>query len=208
MTTTMDDYIKQVIDRMPSGNPLRAQIALELKAMIGERLARGQSMEEVLRQLGDPTSFAVSYLSAEPLEVAPHGDRILAKLIDGLPCALVFVVVIVLGRMMAGDSPQRAWFMFGPLALVGAILLWPIYTIAAEYWWSATLGKRLMGLRVVQESGARITLGQSLVRQLSLVFQVIFFDSLFALFTEKRQRACELLSKTRVVRAKRATSTP
>ena len=56
--TTMDDYVKQVVDRMPSGNPLRAQITLELKAMIGERLARGQSMDEVLRQLGDPASFA------------------------------------------------------------------------------------------------------------------------------------------------------
>jgi hypothetical protein len=33
-----------------------------------------------------------------------------------------------------------------------------------------------------------------------LVFQVFVFDCLFALFTEKRQRACELLSKTRVVR--------
>ena len=204
MTTTMDDYIKQAVDRVPSGNPLRAQIALELKAVIGERLARGQSMEEVLRQLGDPASFAVSFLSAEPLAAAPHGNRILAKIIDVLPSVLVFVVVFLLGRMMAGGPFQRTWFMFGPLALVGAMLMWPIYTVAAEYWWSATLGKRLMGLRVVQESGARITLGQALVRQLSLVFQVLLFDCLFALFTEKRQRACELLSKTRVVRAKRA----
>jgi uncharacterized RDD family membrane protein YckC len=204
MTTTMDDYIKQVVDRVPSGNPLRAQITLELKAMIGERLARGQSMDEVLRQLGDPASFADSYLSAEPLEAAPHGDRILAKIIDGLPIVLMFVVVFLLGRMMAGSLFQRTWFMFGPLALIGAMLIWPIYTIAAEYWSSATVGKRLMGLRVVQESGARITLGQAFVRQLSLVFQVLLFDCLFALFTEKRQRACELLSKTRVVRAMRA----
>lgn len=205
MTMVMDDYIKQVVDRVPSGHPLRAQIALELKAMIGERLARGQSMEDVRRQLGDPASFAVSYLSAEQLEVAPHGDRILAKIIDVFPSVLIAGVVFVLGRLMAGGSLQGAWFLFGPLALIGAMLLWPVYTITTEYWWSATLGKRLMGLRVVQESGARITFGQSLVRQLSLFFQVLPFDSLFALFTDKRQRACELLSKTRVVRTRRGS---
>jgi uncharacterized RDD family membrane protein YckC len=201
MTTTMDDYIRQVVDRMPSGNPLRAQIGLELKATIGERLARGQSMDEVLRQLGDPASLADSYLSAEPLEAAPHGDRLLAKIIDGLPIVLIIVAVAFLGRTMAGSPLQGAWFMLGPLALIAASLLWPIYIVAAEYWSSATIGKRIMGLRVVQESGARITLGQSFVRQLSLVFQVFAFDCLFALFTENRQRACELLSKTRVVRA-------
>ena len=53
---------------------------------------------------------------------------------------------------------------------------------------------------MVQESGAPITLGQAFVRQLSLVFQIFWIDALFALFTERRQRAFELLSKTRVVR--------
>ena len=56
-----------------------------------------------------------------------------------------------------------------------------------------------MGLRVVQESGAQIGLGQSVVRQLPVFFQVFWIDVLFALFTERSQRAFELLSKTRVV---------
>ena len=64
-----------------------------------------------------------------------------------------------------------------------------------------TFGKRRYGLFVVQESGAPITLGQSVVRQLSLVFQIFWIDALFTLFTERRQRAFELLSKTRVVHA-------
>jgi uncharacterized RDD family membrane protein YckC len=53
---------------------------------------------------------------------------------------------------------------------------------------------------VVQESGAQITFGQSLVRQLGAFLQVFWIDALFALFTDKRQRAFEMLSKTRVVR--------
>jgi uncharacterized RDD family membrane protein YckC len=207
MTTTMDDYIKQVLEQMPAGTPLRSQIALELKGMIGERLARGQSMDEVLRQLGDPASFAESYLSAEPLEAAPHDTRIVAKLIDWVALVLAMAVILAVSMMVA-DEGRRVWYryfyMYFPFAVLGGSLLLSIYTFVAEYWSSATVGKRLMGLRVVRESGARIGLGQAFVRQLAAVLQVSFFDALFVLFTDKRQRACELLSKTRVVRAKRA----
>ena len=78
------------------------------------------------------------------------------------------------------------------------------YTIAAEHYAGQTVGKRLMGIHVVRESGARISLGQSAIRQLPLLGQIFFIDVLFALFTEKHQRAFELLSKTRVVEAERA----
>lgn len=56
-----------------------------------------------------------------------------------------------------------------------------------------------MGLRVVRESGARISLIQSIVRQLPVLGQIYLIDILFALFTEKNQRAFELASKTRVI---------
>jgi len=201
--TTMDDYIRQVVDRMPSGTPLRSQIALELKAMIGERLARGQSMDEVLRQLGDPASFAESYLSAEPLEAAAFWPRAAAKMIDFVVVASVLALAFVFRRL----GWQRAVGVGVPeLILVFLIAVSPLYTVLAEYWTGQTVGKWLMGLRVVRESGARIGLGQAFVRQLALVFQVFMFDCLFALFTDKRQRACELLSKTRVVRTKRAVA--
>ena len=62
-----------------------------------------------------------------------------------------------------------------------------------------TPGKYLCGLRVVRESGARIGLGQAIVRQLPMFLEIFLVDVLFALFTEKHQRAFELLSKTRVV---------
>ena len=45
--------------------------------------------------------------------------------------------------------------------------------------------------------------GQAVVRQLPVLFQFFWIDVLFALFTERRQRAFELLSKTRVVVAPR-----
>ena len=53
---------------------------------------------------------------------------------------------------------------------------------------------------MVRETGARISLAQAIVRQLPMFLQVLWIDALFALFTDKSQRAFELLSKTRVVR--------
>ena len=81
-----------------------------------------------------------------------------------------------------------------------------LYPLVAEYRFGRTAGKRLLGLRVVRESGGRITLGQSAVRQLPVFLQVGWVDILFALFTEHHQRAFELLSKTRVVLAEEETS--
>ena len=53
----------------------------------------------------------------------------------------------------------------------------------------------------MSESGARISVGQAIVRQLPMFLQVYWIDVMFALFTERSQRAFEMLSKTRVVRA-------
>jgi uncharacterized RDD family membrane protein YckC len=202
--TTMDDYIKQVVDRMPSGTPLRAQIAQELTALIGERLSRGQSMDEVRRQLGDPASFADSYLSAEPLVAAAFWPRAAAKIVDFAIVASVLALAALVVRSRRFGPLGDVGVGVPELILIFLIVVSPLYTVLSEYWAGKTIGKWLMGLRVVRESGARIGLGQAFVRQLALVFQVFVFDCLFALFTEKRQRACELLSKTRVVRAQPA----
>jgi uncharacterized RDD family membrane protein YckC len=56
-----------------------------------------------------------------------------------------------------------------------------------------------MDIRVVRESGARIGLGQSLLRQLPFFGQFFFIDVIFALFTDKKQRAFEMLTKTRAI---------
>ena len=84
--------------------------------------------------------------------------------------------------------------MRAPLTVVA------IYPVVAEAKYGTTIGKRLFGLRVVRESGSRISTGQAIVRNLPWVLEVFWIDALFALFTDRSQRAFELLSKTRVVK--------
>jgi len=199
--TAAEDYINRVLDHLPRG-PLRAQIAMELRGHIAGRLEGGQPVEDVLRQLGDPTTLAESYLSAVPLVSASFLQRGVAKLIDVIVVVLTILLFVGLPVYWLAWYQERPFFLGFGMLLVGlaATFGFGLYTIVAEHWLGATMGKRAVGLRVVRESGAPIGLGQSIVRQLPMFLQVFCIDVLFALFTDKSQRAFELLSKTRVVR--------
>jgi uncharacterized RDD family membrane protein YckC len=185
-------YIDRVIAQLPREATLRAQVAMELQSHIAERVEHGHSVEEALRQLGDPVVLAESYLAAVPLIPASFWRRGAAKVLDTLVylgvCAPVVLLVV-----------YRYEFVIAVFLGVFLLAIGALYPLLAEYRYGKTLGKHWLGLRVVRESGARISFGQSIVRQLPLALEVFWIDVLFALFTEKNQRAFEILSKTRVV---------
>ena len=198
MTMTADAYITRVLDTLPPNGRLGEQIAKELKSTIAERLANGQTLEDALVQLGDPVKLAESYLAAVPLIPGEPFVRLLARLVD-FAVATVALSPVAAGVLLWGDVQYVPWWLFG--YLLTASLLIALYPMVAEAMYGKTLGKHLFGLRVVRESGARISGLQAIVRNLPIFLQFFWIDALFALFTDRRQRAFELLSKTRVVRA-------
>ena len=189
-------YIDRVIAQLPLEPALRTQVAMELRSHIAERVEHGQTVDDALRQLGDPVVLAESYLAAIPLVPAPFWSRAAARLLDffGVLSLAVPIVVVVILTV----RPELSFFI-GLAVVLTVLILGGIYPVIAEYRYGKTVGKHLMGLRVVRESGARISFGQAVVRQLPMLTQVWWIDMLFALFTDKHQRAFELLSKTRVV---------
>jgi len=191
-----DLYVQSVIDHIPPDLPIRDQVAMELRSHIAERIAAGQALDDITRQLGDPLTLAESYLAELPLRPASVLPRLAAKLIDA---ALVGAVVMTIAAALWMVLPPEAAFVLPVTCILGGVVGFVGYTVAAEYRSGRTLGKRLLGIRVVRESGARITLGQSALRQLPFFGQFFFIDALFALFTERHQRAFELLTKTRAV---------
>jgi len=203
---TADDYVNAVLDEMPHAAMKREQIAAELRAHVAERVADGHQLDDVLRQLGDPIALAESYLSAEPFVAAPLGDRVLAKLIDA---AVVMAFVVPVAALLAFVVPLEAipFIVLVLVILAVSVFLW-IYTVIAESQTGQTVGKRACGIHVVRESGRRASLGQAFVRQLPILLNIYFIDAMFALFTEKRQRAFEVLSKTRVVRVSPTGAVP
>jgi uncharacterized RDD family membrane protein YckC len=185
-------YIDRVIAELPQDARLRNQVAMELRTHIGERVEHGHSMQEALEQFGDPVVLAESYLTAIPLIAASFWSRAAARILDVAAFAVVGAPIVWL---VARNTAFVVVWMAIALLLSCAAL----YPLIAEYFFGKTLGKHLMGLRVVRESGARISFGQSVVRQLPVFLDIFWIDVLFALFTEKHQRAFEILSKTRVV---------
>jgi uncharacterized RDD family membrane protein YckC len=197
---TAEDYIDSVLHYMPRATPLRAQIALELRGHFAERVASGQPLDEIVNQLGDPSTLAESYLSAVPLVSAPFWRRAVAKIFDVVTFIIANLIVVAPPAWFLWRSRYEGFLVFVPvLALLVTNVLFLVYTVVAESQWGQTLGKHLLGIRAVRESGARVSIGQAIVRHLPVFLQVFFIDAFFALFTEKNQRAFELLSKTRVV---------
>jgi uncharacterized RDD family membrane protein YckC len=193
---TSDLYIQSVVDQVPHGLPLREQIAMELRSHIAERVAGGQPLDDVLRQLGDPVTLAESYLAAVPMHSADVFSRLAAKVIDFL---LVVALTVPIAAVLWFALPRELQPFVPVFSILVCVLGFVGYTVLAEYWYGRTLGKRLLRIHVVRESGRRISLGQSVVRQLPFFAQFFWVDAIFALFTERRQRAFELLSKTRAV---------
>ena len=199
--TTFDSYVEQVLDRIPHHLSLRDQVAQDLRSTFADRQALGESADEAIRQLGDPTTLAESYLSAVPMTPAPFMARVAAKLLDAvLYCMVLPIPAMIYLRMMYPGPGRGAWTIavFLMVGLIG-MGLW-LLSAVAETRYSRTPGKKLMGLHVVRESGTRIGFGQAIVRQLPVFLNIFWIDALFALFTDRHQRAFELLSRTRTVR--------
>jgi uncharacterized RDD family membrane protein YckC len=200
--TSAEDYIDSVLACVPAEAD-RARIEMELRGRLDPRI----SIEQAIATYGHPRNVAEFYLASSPLESAPFFRRLIAALID-IPSVIVTGLLII----------YAGWKLFGPtqsiltgiftgktlavvLCILTAMFMTPVYYMVAERWTSQTVGKALMGIRTVRESGARISLGQAFVRQIPLFFGFYVLDGVFALFTKKKQRLFELISKTRVVRA-------
>lgn len=197
-------YVQKVLDHILRG-PVRDQIEAELRGHIADRVERGGDVEEAIRQLGDPKALAESYLAAVPMRKPPHFRRGLAKIVDLVTVLLLPCIVFLVWWTTAAHKPSEpVWIAFASAFVVTlAVSCW--YPIVMEYTTGQTLGKRIFGLQVVTEKGARIGIGQAIVRQLPVFFQIFTIDALFALFTDRRQRAFEMLTKTRVVDVSEAT---
>src|SRR5580700_11099501 len=191
---TIQGYLAQLADAMARMMPEREQIVADVRAHIEEDMQRGEALDAVLARFGDPANLAASYLSEVPLVSASLWRRAVAMAID----VAIPVVIAALAELFVTTgqvSRDTMLIVLGIIVTVGFIT----YILVGESRLGQTLGKHWLNLLVVRESGARISVGQAIVRLLPSVLHIWWIDVIFALFTERHQRAFELLSKTRVV---------
>jgi uncharacterized RDD family membrane protein YckC len=129
----------------------------------------------------------------------PVLPRYLAASLDMMLASFAFAVV---GKSLPDSLPL--------LQLAGGIVAFFAYFILPEWLLTTTFGKLLMGLRVVQLNGTRITLRQALVRNGWRIVEVnpLLLGGMPAgaiiLFSENRQRIGDMIAGTLVVTSGRA----
>ncbi|MDP9865038.1 MULTISPECIES: RDD family protein [Streptosporangium] len=87
-------------------------------------------------------------------------------------------------------------------ALIGFLYYW----LLTAFWNGQTLGKKLFGLRVVDDSGRRVGVGQAAVRELVawLLYATCclgWINLAFILFTRRKQAIHDIAARTLVVDA-------
>ncbi|WP_336038115.1 RDD family protein [Halobacterium yunchengense] len=117
------------------------------------------------------------------------GRRTAAALFDSI------LVVAILQILISRPSPTALLLLFTvPFA----------YFIVLEAFWGKTLGKLMLGLEVVTESGEPISLNQSIVRNLLRVIDglptMYLLGFILAAFSDRTQRLGDKVANTLVVK--------
>jgi uncharacterized RDD family membrane protein YckC len=168
---------------------------------------------------------ARAYAPAPPVAYAPpsiYGGfwiRFLAHLIDhailGAVAAPLFLILALPGivrivheteRSQEPPSPEliitilSSVFVYIALAFVGQWLYEALLTSSS---WQATIGKRVLHLKVVDEAGNRIGFGRATGRFFAKILSSMFFCIGFIMigFTERKTGLHDMLAGTRVLRS-------
>jgi uncharacterized RDD family membrane protein YckC len=167
----------------------------------------------------NPTGFGTppaAYFPTPPMyDYSQHyaglGARFVAAILDLLLLLLATALValpfgvLASAVVLTGNAPAWALgLIFGPLTLI-LVVLWLFYFTYFESATGQTLGKRAMGIRVVDPTTGRPpTLTMALVRSVVRIVDWLPFlylvGFLVALVTSRRQRLGDLLAGTVVIK--------
>jgi uncharacterized RDD family membrane protein YckC len=205
MTNPADRYIEEVMRNVFATPEDRQRLETDLQSHFSEAEAASRAPREIIEGLGTPEEVAAAFNAEREFRYAGFWQRLVAFIGDlGL---LTFMAIPVLGVGLSfgvmGEDPGKAsiaWVLLCGLMVLALGGVYIFYFPLLESHYGKTLGKHLMGIRVLRENGAPIGLGQAFVRRLSLFFEMLWIDALFIPFTEKKQRALDIIAKTVVAR--------
>lgn len=152
----------------------------------------------------------------EEFEPAGLWLRFLALQIDNYPMMFISIPCLLVAGLIAYSQFTAAEFEYfmrspGKLWLVWIVFLWvpamAYFVIAESSRWQATVGKKVLGLKVITSSGERASAMQCLVRAIgrvvSLFLPIVF---LAVLLRDDKAALHDSISSTHVVKTKLTTS--
>lgn len=146
------------------------------------------------------------------LNYKPAGvvERILAYIIDGVVLGVYFIAMSLIES--AGSSPVDSVADQGDVWIEMLLIILPawLYHLILEVLWNGyTVGKWLMGIRVVKLDGTRPGIINYLIRWFIRLFEVTMTSGGLALITilinGKGQRLGDIAAKTCVIKISRST---
>ncbi|VVB58970.1 RDD family protein [Candidatus Anstonella stagnisolia] len=130
--------------------------------------------------------------------------RLVAYIIDSIASQIAMIILLLpVILLINNQSPvmlQIAGISYA-LFVIAAVLL-AYYVYAESSAWQATLGKKLLGMKVTDLKGKRISFLRSLGRNLAKILSAIPVDAGYIMigFTEKKQGLHDMLAGTLVVK--------
>jgi len=206
----VENYLAAVLKNIHASTNDRQRIETDLRAHFEAAETAGETVESVIARMGSPEEVAAEFMSQLELPYAGFWRRLAAFAIDLGLIMLTSGVFIILFFWASNRVPQNplGWEYFvgailialcggSTLAMSGIILL---YFPILEARFGQTLGKRLLGMRVLREDGLPINYKEAFLRRISYYFDVLPVDALFIPFTARHQRAFDIVARTIVVR--------
>jgi serine/threonine protein kinase len=161
-TTPVETVAAVLEGSIPNVTTLRPEVPRDLAEVVSRCLA--QRPADRFNSYGELRRALLPFSSTAP-EPAPLGKRVLAGFIDGqLIFACYYLLISFVPQLSpfsigAAQSAQSSW-MLPVISLIASVL----YYALQEARWGATPGKRLCGLCVISQDGARPRWKQAVMR--------------------------------------------
>ncbi len=123
--------------------------------------------------------------------------RFVAYIVDGALLWIIgFGIGMVLGTILGPESPG--------LTLVGVVLGWLYFALQESSERGATIGKSVLGLRVTDSSGQRISFGRATGRNFAKILSalILMIGFIMAAFTQRKQALHDSMADTLVIRTR------
>ena len=136
------------------------------------------------------------------MEYVGVGRRLVATLVDAIIIGILFGVIS--GLLSIQQGPMSDSFEVLGTSNIASVAVGIVYYAALEAATGATIGKRLLGLRVVMVDGTPVDWTSSIIRNVLRIidFLPVFYllGAIFVWSTEKNQRMGDLGANTVVIR--------
>jgi uncharacterized RDD family membrane protein YckC len=154
-----------------------------------------------------PPVWDAQPVGGQPTGYAGFWIRFVAYLLDAILLNIVFgVIAAILGISLIPADPSTIgpeyMSKMGGLELVAVVVTWLYFALMESSARGATVGKLILGLRVVDDQGARISFLRATGRFFAKIISgiILLIGYIMAAFTDRKRALHDIIAGTLVVK--------